>query len=121
MIYQTRTSCTGLNQGSDTLEAGCCSSCHCLLLLSADDCIGFTEICSTCQQALLSLTALHSGTRSCANILVLMEQIVCYYLAMGLAVNSQAESCTQGSVVIHLNNYHYTVVRIELSDLLCEK
>ena len=50
-----------------------------------------------------------------------MEQIVCYYLAMGLAVNSQVESCTQGSVVIHLNNYHYTVVRIELSDLLCEK
>ncbi len=57
---------------------------------------------------------------SCADILVLMEQLVCYHLATGMAVNPQAEShiCTQRPVVIRLNNVS---VCTELSDLLCEK
>ncbi len=62
------------------------TACSSFLQMIVLDC----TYCSTYYQALLSLRALHSGTMSCSDILVLMEQLVSYYLAMGMAVEPQA-------------------------------
>ena len=75
--------------------AFCMYCCVGLLMIHARDSIYYL--------ALLSLKTLHSGTMSCADMLVLTEQLVCYYLAMGMAVNPQADAHTQGFVVIHLD------------------
>ena len=53
---------------------------------------------------------------SCPDILVLMEQLVCYHLATRMAVNPKAETHAQRFVVVHLNNVsvycstYYTLV-----------